>query len=149
MCHLQSQQLALQLGCNHRTQLQPITIASQHCDFLGVWVMMAHWIAASLCSADLFFFAALACLFTFAITANWSGKQREGKSIFPAWPHRSDMQIGVTVPCVTVTQSHTSHQPHHCQSHSTLRLPTCCERLLALSNPCWTLPVGCSLVHRG
>ena len=36
-----------------------------------------------------------------------------------------------------------------CQSHSTLRLPTCCERLLALSNPCWTLPVGCSLVHRG
>ena len=37
----------------------------------------------------------------------------------------------------------------HCQSHSTLQLPTCCERLLALSNPCWTLPVGCSLVHRG
>ena len=36
-----------------------------------------------------------------------------------------------------------------CQSHSTLRLPTCYERLLALSNPCWTLPVGCSLVHRG
>ena len=36
-----------------------------------------------------------------------------------------------------------------CQSHSTLQLPTCCERLLALSNPCWTLPVGCSLVHRG
>ena len=36
-----------------------------------------------------------------------------------------------------------------CQSHSTLWLPTCCERLLALSNPCWTLPVGCSLVHRG
>ena len=36
-----------------------------------------------------------------------------------------------------------------CQSHSTLRLPTCCECLLALSNPCWTLPVGCSLVHRG
>ena len=35
-----------------------------------------------------------------------------------------------------------------CQSHSTLRLPTCYERLLALSNPCWTLPVGCSLVHR-
>ena len=23
------------------------------------------------------------------------------------------------------------------------------EHLLALSNPCWTLPVGCSLVHRG
>ena len=21
--------------------------------------------------------------------------------------------------------------------------------LLALSNPCWTLPIGCSLVHRG
>ena len=39
MCHLQSQQLALQLGCNHTTQLQPITIASWHCDFLGVWVM--------------------------------------------------------------------------------------------------------------
>ena len=37
----------------------------------------------------------------------------------------------------------------HCQSHSTLQLPTCYERLLALSNPCWTLPVGCSLVHRG
>ena len=37
----------------------------------------------------------------------------------------------------------------HCQSHSTLRLPTCYECLLALSNPCWTLPVGCSLVHRG
>ena len=36
-----------------------------------------------------------------------------------------------------------------CQSHSTLWLPTCDERLLALSNPCWTLPVGCSLVHRG
>ena len=36
-----------------------------------------------------------------------------------------------------------------CQSHSTLWLPTCCERLLALSNPCWTLPVGCSLVYRG
>ena len=36
-----------------------------------------------------------------------------------------------------------------CQSHSTLRLPTCYEHLLALSNPCWTLPVGCSLVHRG
>ena len=36
-----------------------------------------------------------------------------------------------------------------CQSHSTLRLPTCCEHLLVLSNPCWTLPVGCSLVHRG
>ena len=36
-----------------------------------------------------------------------------------------------------------------CQSHSTLRLPTCYERLLVLSNPCWTLPVGCSLVHRG
>ena len=36
-----------------------------------------------------------------------------------------------------------------CQSHSTLWLPTCCERLLVLSNPCWTLPVGCSLVHRG
>ena len=36
-----------------------------------------------------------------------------------------------------------------CQSHSTLRLPTCYERLLALSNPCRTLPVGCSLVHRG
>ena len=37
----------------------------------------------------------------------------------------------------------------HCQSHSTLWLPTCYEHLLALSNPCWTLPVGCSLVHRG
>ena len=36
-----------------------------------------------------------------------------------------------------------------CQSHSTLRLPTYYECLLALSNPCWTLPVGCSLVHRG
>ena len=36
-----------------------------------------------------------------------------------------------------------------CQSHSTLRLPMCYECLLALSNPCWTLPVGCSLVHRG
>ena len=36
-----------------------------------------------------------------------------------------------------------------CQSHSTLQLPTCYECLLALSNPCWTLPVGCSLVHRG
>ena len=39
--------------------------------------------------------------------------------------------------------------PQSCQSHSTLRLPMCCERLPALSNPCWTLPVGCSLVHRG
>ena len=39
--------------------------------------------------------------------------------------------------------------PARCQSHSTLWLPTCYERLLALSNPCWTLPVGCSLVHRG
>ena len=37
----------------------------------------------------------------------------------------------------------------NCQSHSTLQLPMCDERLLALSNPCWTLPVGCSLVHRG
>ena len=36
-----------------------------------------------------------------------------------------------------------------CQSHSTLWLPPCYEHLLALSNPCWTLPVGCSLVHRG
>ena len=43
----------------------------------------------------------------------------------------------------------TYHNMTHCQSHSTLRLPTCCECLLALSNPCWTLPVGCSLVHRG
>ena len=42
------------------------------------------------------------------------------------------------------------HSPtSSCQSHPTLWLPTCCERLLALSNPCWTLPVGCSLVHRG
>ena len=40
-------------------------------------------------------------------------------------------------------------QSSPCQSHSTLQLPTCYERLLALSNPCWTLPVGCSLVHRG
>ena len=39
--------------------------------------------------------------------------------------------------------------PDRCQSHSTLQLPMCYERLLALSNPCWTLPVGCSLVHRG
>ena len=39
--------------------------------------------------------------------------------------------------------------PYPCQSHSTLWLPTCCERLHALSNPCWTLPVSCSLVHRG
>ena len=23
------------------------------------------------------------------------------------------------------------------------------ERLLALTNPCWSLPIGCSLVHRG
>ena len=36
-----------------------------------------------------------------------------------------------------------------CQSHSTLQLPMCYECLHALSNPCWTLPVGCSLVHRG
>ena len=40
-------------------------------------------------------------------------------------------------------------QEGRCQSHSTLWLPTCYERLLVLSNPCWTLPVGCSLVHRG
>ena len=23
------------------------------------------------------------------------------------------------------------------------------ERLLVLTNPCWSLPIGCSLVHRG
>ena len=45
--------------------------------------------------------------------------------------------------------SRSNQQPANCQSHSTLRLPTYYERLLALSNPCWTLPVGCSLVHRG
>ena len=49
------------------------------------------------------------------------------------------MGHGVVQCCTTV----------HCQSHSTLRLPMCYERQLALSNPCWTLPVGCSLVHRG
>ena len=58
-------------------------------------------------------------------------------------------------PLIQVTKASNASDPslivhgQLCQSHSTLRLPTCCERLLALSNPCWTLPVGCSLVHRG
>ena len=50
--------------------------------------------------------------------------------------------------CYVLTQNQFT-KGSSCQSHSTLRLPTCCERLPALSNPCWTLPVGCSLVHRG
>ena len=52
--------------------------------------------------------------------------------------------------CSQINRKHVCWVPwSSCQSHSTLWLPTCYERLLVLSNPCWTLPVGCSLVHRG
>ena len=64
-----------------------------------------------------------------------------------AIPFFQDGSYRCHIPCVCTSNS--SVKSSGCQSHSTLRLPTCCERLLALSNPCWTLPVGCSLVHRG
>ena len=54
----------------------------------------------------------------------------------------------IVVPC-PMYQHFPRQEKVECQSHSNLRLPPCYERLLALSNPCWTLPVGCSLVHRG
>ena len=66
----------------------------------------------------------------------------------PSSPHPGT-HIPIDMQGFSFSRRHCVCQHAACQSHSTLRLPTCCEHLLTLSNPCWTLPVGCSLVHRG
>ena len=85
--------------------------------------------------------------FTLSVPSSPISQWSESERNFSFRSNAPSPSIGTpTKPVISPT---TRSELEYCQSHSTLRLPTCYERLLALSNPCWTLPVGCSLVHRG
>ena len=51
--------------------------------------------------------------------------------------------------CITINGNNDRNQ--HINVRATLLFSSqrAAEHLLALTNPCWSLPIGCSLVHRG